>query len=401
MVQHISIEDYSYNLPDERIAKYPLQERDSSRLLVYRSGDITQTNFGVLPELLPEYSLIVRNNSKVIHARLIFRRKTGAEVEVFCLEPLEPSSYELALQTRSACSWVCMLGNAKRWRIGDECLTQELRAGELGAVRLSVERTAHDQVRFSWDNTSYTFGDLLEAMGILPLPPYLNRETEAQDEKTYQTVYAQPEGSVAAPTAGLHFTPKVFEQIRQRGIEVRDLTLHVGAGTFRPVKAEQIGEHEMHREFVCVSRDLIERLARHSAKVIAIGTTTVRTLESLYHLSCNIERNPTLLPEELSVSQWQAYDSSMPEVEAPFEVLGRYMAQHGLEHLSFSTAILIAPSYRFRVVGGLITNFHQPHSTLLLLIAAFVGSDWRRIYDYALGSGFRFLSYGDSSLLLP
>lgn len=401
MVQDISIQDYTYILPEERIAKYPLPQRDSSRLLLYNQGAISETRFTNLPELLPPRALLLRNNSKVIHARLLFQRPTGAQVEVFCLEPLSPNSYELSLQAREHCTWLCMTGNARRWKVGSEALVRELSSPELGTLRLSAERLSHEAVRFSWDNPHFSFAEILELMGILPIPPYLNRESEASDDETYQTVYAQREGSVAAPTAGLHFTPEVFATLRAKGIEVADVTLHVGAGTFRPVKAERIGEHEMHREFISVDKALIQKLAQGEPTIIAVGTTTVRTLESLYHLACTIASHDDIAPEDLQVEQWQAYDAEIPELKEPFAILLNYMERHKLERLQFATAILIAPGYRFRVVQGLITNFHQPHSTLLLLIAAFVGEPWRAIYDYALREGFRFLSYGDSSLLLP
>lgn len=405
MVQNISIEDYTYTLPEERIAKYPLERRSDSRLLIYREGGIEEERFYNLPKLLPEGAVLVRNNSRVIHARLLFRRASGAQVEVFCLEPLEPTSYELSLQSHEACSWHCMTGNAKRWRIGEEVLTRDLVLPELGTVRLSAERIAHDAVRFSWDNPRYTFASILDAMGILPIPPYLNRETEERDDETYQTVYAEREGSVAAPTAGLHFTPELFAEVEEQGKHVLDVTLHVGAGTFRPVKAETIGEHEMHRELISVSRDLVLSLRASLGKVIAVGTTSVRTLESLYHLGQRLLREQDIDLSELSVAQWSPYESAegvrAATAEEALDSLLAYMSRHSLERLNFPTAILIAPGYNFRIVCGLITNFHQPHSTLLLLIAAFVGSDWRRIYDYALSEGFRFLSYGDSSLLLP
>lgn len=403
MVQNIRIDDYSYTLPDERIARYPLAHRADSRLLLYQGGEIREQRFYELPELLPTGSILVRNNSKVIHARLLFRRSTGAQVEVFCLEPLEPTSYELSLQSHEACSWQCMLGNAKRWRIGGETLCRELELDHKGKVCLRARRVEQDVVHFSWDNPQYSFASILDAMGILPIPPYLNRDSEESDNKSYQTVYAESEGSVAAPTAGLHFTDEVFDHIRQRGMEVANLTLHVGAGTFRPVKSPTIGEHEMHRELVSVELSLLHRLREHIGHIIAIGTTSVRTLESLYHLACKIQSKPDIQADELSVEQWSPYSTSagFATAELALDCLTSYMTRHKLERLTFPTAILIAPSYRFRLVSGLITNFHQPHSTLLLLIAAFVGEDWRRIYDYALSEGFRFLSYGDSSLLLP
>lgn len=397
----ISIEDYTYELPEGRIAKYPLSDRSASRLLVYRAGEITEGSFAELGESLPAGCVLVRNDSRVIRARLLFRRATGAEVEVFCLDPIEPTSYEGALGAHGSATWHCMLGNARRWRAGEQ-LVAEVAHGEGGAVRLTAERVGEGTVRFEWDNGAYTFGDVLEALGILPLPPYLNRETEAEDHTTYQTVYAAHAGSVAAPTAGLHFTPEVFGGLAARGVEVLDVTLHVGAGTFRPVKSATIGGHEMHSEWVSVRRETIARLGQSLGRIVAVGTTSVRTLESLYHLGRIVWSDPTLRPEQLAVGQWTPYDEAEHlDSTVALDALLAYMERWGLERVDFATAILIAPGYRFRIVDGLVTNFHQPGSTLLLLIAAFLGEDWRRVYDYALREGFRFLSYGDSSLLLP
>lgn len=403
-VQSISIHDYSYTLEEERIAKYPLPERSSSRLLVYRNGEINDRLFVNLAEELPEGAVLVRNNSRVIHARLLFQRPTGAQVEVFCLEPSEPSSYELSLQSHQSCVWHCMLGNAKRWRVGSTPLVRELELPELGLVHLSAERIEESLIRFSWDNEAYSFASILDAMGVLPIPPYLNRESEKQDDETYQTVYAKPEGSVAAPTAGLHFTEDIFAELADRGHKVLDLTLHVGAGTFRPVKSDTIGEHEMHRELVTIERSLLTELHSHLGSIVAIGTTSVRSLESLYQLALCILHNPTISPSELAVEQWSAYNEhsdTAPSTAEALEVLMDYMDRFGLIRLSFPTSILIAPGYRFRLVRGLITNFHQPQSTLLLLIGAFLGKDWRKVYNHALEGDYRFLSYGDSSLLLP
>lgn len=403
-VQSISIHDYSYTLEEERIAKYPLPERSSSRLLVYRNGEINDRLFVNLAEELPEGTVLVRNNSRVIHARLLFQRPTGAQVEVFCLEPSEPSSYELSLQSHQNCVWHCMLGNAKRWRVGSTPLVRELELPELGLVHLSAERIEESLIRFSWDNEAYSFASILDAMGVLPIPPYLNRESEKQDDETYQTVYAKPEGSVAAPTAGLHFTEDIFAELADRGHKVLDLTLHVGAGTFRPVKSDTIGEHEMHRELVTIERSLLTELHSHLGSIVAIGTTSVRSLESLYQLALCILHNPTISPSELAVEQWSAYNEhsdTAPSTAEALEVLMDYMDRFGLIRLSFPTSILIAPGYRFRLVRGLITNFHQPQSTLLLLIGAFLGKDWRKVYNHALEGDYRFLSYGDSSLLLP
>ena len=398
--QQIAIADYDYPLPDERIARYPLPDRSSSKLLVYRGGEISEHTFRDLPELLPEGTVLVRNNSKVIRARLVFHKESGARIEIFCLDPSVPESYERSLSATEHCRWHCMIGNAKRFRIGAH-LTEQL-TGTKGQVTLSAERVAEGEVAFSWDNTHYTFGELLELMGILPIPPYLDRETEESDLTTYQTVYAQREGSVAAPTAGLHFTPEVFAQLRERDIEVLDVTLHVGAGTFRPVKAELIGGHEMHAELISVSRSTLEYLRASLGHIIAVGTTSVRTLESLYHLGVYLTEHPESQPEELHVSQWQPYQGG--EVYDADRALGTllcYMECHELTQLVFPTSIIIAPGYVYRVVRGMVTNFHQPHSTLLLLIAALIGEDWRRVYTYALEHEFRFLSYGDSSLLMP
>lgn len=400
-VLSLRMEDYDYPLPDARIAKYPLEDRSSSRLLVYRRGAIDETHFVDLPRLLPGETLLVRNNSRVIRARLHFQRATGATVEVFCLDPCSPMSYELALGAHKACSWHCMVGNARRWRIG-ETLMRVLELTDGHRIELRAERGEGDLVQFSWADERYTFGELLELMGILPIPPYLNRPTEVRDLTSYQTVYAQAQGSVAAPTAGLHFTPSIFEDLHNRGIEALDLTLHVGAGTFRPVKSDTIGEHDMHREVIEVERKAIVSLLEHIGCIVAVGTTSVRTIESLYHLGRRLLDNPSQSPEELTVSQWMPYDGqSMPEPHESLEAILAFMDRHELTKLTCSTSILIAPGYTFALVRGLITNFHQPHSTLLLLISAFVGEDWRRIYDYALEHDFRFLSYGDSSLLLP
>ena len=401
--KEIQIADYDYPLPDERIAKYPLADRSSSKLLRYQAGQIEEFTFRDLPRLLPKGAVLVRNNSKVIRARLLFHKDSGARIEIFCLDPATPTSYELSLGERHRCSWHCLIGNAKRFKEGTQ-LTRLLHREGQGEVTLTAERGEEGVIHFSWDNDAYTFGELLELMGILPFPPYLGRETEEQDLTTYQTVYAQHAGSVAAPTAGLHFTPEVFEELRQRGVPVLDVTLHVGAGTFRPVKAEQIGEHEMHAELISLSRQTIEELRRNLGHIIAVGTTSVRTLESLYHLGAYLHHHPKTPMAELHVEQWQPYEGEPKEeltADAALDALLSYLDTHGEETLVFPTSIIIAPSYRYRVIRGMVTNFHQPHSTLLLLIAALIGDDWHRVYDWALTHDFRFLSYGDSSLLLP
>ena len=401
--QEIQIADYDYPLPDERIAKYPLADRSSSKLLRYQAGEIEEFTFRDLPRLLPEGAVLVRNNSKVIRARLLFHKDSGARIEIFCLDPASPTSYELSLGERHRCSWHCLIGNAKRFKEGTQ-LTRLLHREGQGEVTLTAERGEEGVIHFSWDNDAYTFGELLELMGILPIPPYLGRETEEQDLTTYQTVYAETEGSVAAPTAGLHFTPAVFEELRAQGTPVLDVTLHVGAGTFRPVKADHIGDHEMHAELISVSRSTLLALREHIGQIIAVGTTSVRTLESLYHLAIALRRQPDTPPTARHVEQWLPYEETADEeltTEEALDTLLSYLDAQGEDTLVFPTSIIIAPSYRYRVIRGMVTNFHQPHSTLLLLIAALIGDDWHRVYDWALTHDFRFLSYGDSSLLLP
>lgn len=399
--QDIRIEDYDYPLPDERIAKFPLARRDTSQLLLYKDGAIEQHRFADVSALLPSDAMLVFNNTRVIQARMRFRKETGALIEIFCLEPLHPVDYALSLQSTGSCRWLCLVGNAKKWKDGALQLAFEY---EGRAVVLSAERGNRQgdgfEIEFSWNDESLTFGELLEMLGELPIPPYLNRATEESDKTTYQTVYSKIEGSVAAPTAGLHFTPEVLDAVRQRGIPTHELTLHVGAGTFKPVKSDTIAEHEMHTEYISVSKSLIEALCDASRRVVAVGTTSVRTLESLYYIALAIYRNAEATPDELRVQQWAPYadNPNLSRVEA-MHVLLNYLNRNGLERLVSSTRIIIAPGYKFHIVDGIITNFHQPRSTLLLLVSAFVGGDWRSIYDYALSHDFRFLSYGDSSFL--
>lgn len=403
--RHIRISDYNYPLPDERIAKYPLAERDSSRLLVYRNGRITEDVFHNLPQYLHAGDLLVMNNTKVIRARLHFHKSTGALIEVFCLEPHTPADYQVSFATRGSVTWTCLVGNLKKWKEGrlERTLDVGGRAVVLTAERLGPSGTGHE-IRFAWDAPDVTFAEVLEAVGELPIPPYLNRETEAADLTTYQTVYSKIKGSVAAPTAGLHFTPRVLEALDAMGVERNEVTLHVGAGTFKPVKAEQIEGHTMHAEWIAVERGSIERLIAHGGQCVAVGTTSVRTLESLYYLGVMIARRPDIDEADLHVPQWMPYDvPAVPErtlttVEA-LQAIIDWMERHGLHALHASTQIIIAPGYTFHVVRRMLTNFHQPQSTLLLLVSAFVHGDWRSIYTYALDNGFRFLSYGDSSLL--
>ena len=404
--RHIHISDYNYCLPEERIAKFPLPRRDSSKLLVYRHGEVTHDVFTSLPKYLPPQELIIFNNTKVIQARLHFRKETGALIEVFCLEPIQPNDYALNFQQTEHAAWLCMIGNLKKWK--GETLKREMdvkgKRITLTATRGEARGTSH-WVDFAWDNPGITFADILEVFGELPIPPYLNRETKESDKITYQTVYSKIKGSVAAPTAGLHFTPQVLDSLRQGGWELEELTLHVGAGTFKPVKSEEIAGHEMHTEYISVSRGTIEKLIAHQGQAIAVGTTSVRTLESLYHMGATLLLHPEATDEDLHVRQWQPYEEAertqhITPTEALHALLG-YMDKHHIDVLHNSTQIIIAPGYRYNIVKAIITNFHQPQSTLLLLVSAFVNGDWKTIYNYALNNGFRFLSYGDSSLLIP
>lgn len=401
--KHIKISDYNYPLPDERIAKFPLPVRDQSKLLVYRHGEVSETRFTSLPDYLEAGELMIFNNTKVIQARLHFRKETGALIEIFCLEPIQPNDYVLNFQQTSHAAWLCMIGNLKKWKEGS--LHKEMNVKghtiTLTATRGECHGTSH-WVDFTWDNPEITFADILEVFGELPIPPYLNRETQESDKETYQTVYSKIKGSVAAPTAGLHFTERVLQALRDKGVDLEEVTLHVGAGTFKPVKSEEIEGHEMHTEYISVNRQTIEKLIAHGGKAIAVGTTSVRTLESLYYIGVTIASHPDAGQEELHVRQWQPYEThpTMTTVESLQQILD-YMKRHELEALHTSTQIIIAPGYTYHIVQKMVTNFHQPQSTLLLLVSAFVKGDWRTIYDYALAHDFRFLSYGDSSLQIP
>ena len=452
--KHIQIRDFNYPLPDERIAKFPLPERDSSKLLVYEGGRISETKFRSLPSLLPEGALMVFNNTRVIQARLHFRKtpqtplggelsageiangnRLGALIEIFLLEPAEPVEYQENFARRGSCTWYCLVGNLKKWKEGK--LTREFKI-QNSRIKLSAERVGthgtSQEIKFEWGVTDadndqrsmgngqcpITFAEVIDAIGELPIPPYLNRKTQESDKTTYQTVYSKIKGSVAAPTAGLHFTKRVLDDIDARGIEREEVTLHVGAGTFRPVKSEDIGGHDMHTEHIAVHRRTIERLLAHNGEAIAVGTTSVRTLESLYYMGVlareikneelrmkNDERDEIVNCKLsnctcLHVPQWMPYeyDNSLSTTEA-LEALLRYMDELGEEVLHSSTQIIIAPGYKYHIVRRMITNFHQPQSTLLLLVSAFIGDAWHEVYDYALAHDFRFLSYGDSSMLVP
>ena len=392
-----------YPLPDERIAKFPLAKRDESKLLLYKDGQVSESVFKHIADYLPAGSLLVYNNTRVIQARLLFQKATGARIEVFCLEPAEPHDYALIFQQTERCSWICLVGNLKKWK--DGLLTKKVTIQGEEVILSAEKKESHGdshRIEFTWDNPKYTFADLLDAAGVLPIPPYLHRETEKSDLVTYQTVYSKIKGSVAAPTAGLHFTPEVLADVDAHGIGREEVTLHVGAGTFKPVKSETIEGHEMHTEFISVRRSSIERIQKNLGKIIAVGTTSVRTLESLYYIGVKLASHPDATSEELVVNQWMPYEAEnnrIPVAEALQHILD-YLDRHQADKLVTATQIIIAPGYEFKVVRGIITNFHQPKSTLLLLISAFVKGNWRTIYDYALSHDFRFLSYGDSSLLL-
>lgn len=401
--KHIKISDYNYPLPDERIAKFPLKERDSSKLLVYKHGEIDERVFTSLPEYIEPGSLMIFNNTKVIQARLHFRKETGALIEIFCLEPIKPNDYVLNFQQTEHSAWLCMVGNLKKWKEGPlhKEMTVKGKPLTLTATRGECHGTSH-WIDFSWDNSEVTFADILEVFGELPIPPYLNRETQESDKETYQTVYSKIKGSVAAPTAGLHFTERVLDTLRNKGVDLEEVTLHVGAGTFRPVKSEEIAGHDMHTEYISVNRQTIEKLLKHGGETTAVGTTSVRTIESLYYIGVILESRPEASQEELHVKQWMPYENetNLAPIQALQNILD-YMDRNHLDALHTSTQIIIAPGYEYKIVKRIVTNFHQPQSTLLLLVSAFVKGDWRKIYDYALSHDFRFLSYGDSSLLIP
>lgn len=418
--KHIHISDFNYELSDERIAKFPLQQRDHSKLLIYQHGEVSDDVFLNLPNHLPKGALMVFNNTRVIQARLHFRKETGALIEVFLMEPALPADYEQMFQTTGKCSWLCMVGNLKKWKEGPLMRDFEIK-GKALTLSATMDRNKTMEksggtnywVDFEWDNPEVNFAEILEAVGELPIPPYLNRATQESDKTTYQTVYSKIKGSVAAPTAGLHFTDAVLHDLDQKGVVRDEVTLHVGAGTFKPVKSVEIEDHHMHTEYIVVHRHTFERLLQHDCSVIAVGTTSVRTLESLYYMGVKLAMNPQCTEEDLHVNQWEPYDLPHNEeglvlvdgepvsVEQSVRNLLDYLNRDGLEALHSNTQIIIAPGYVYKIVKMLVTNFHQPQSTLLLLVSAFLKGDWRKVYDYALSHDFRFLSYGDSSLLIP
>ncbi len=401
MIPEIHIEDYSYPLTEDRIAKYPLAQRDSSKLLIYNRGNIDQKHFRDIPAYIPEHSLMIFNDTKVVPARLHFRRDSGAHIEIFCLQPIDPSEYVQAFSSTERCVWQCVIGNSKRWK--DDILSyyvpEGIQSPEMEKIglkaRLFKRNGQSGDVEFTW-NTGIPFSKVLDICGNIPIPPYLNRDTEAIDIERYQTVYAHIRGSVAAPTAGLHFSEDTLTALKGKGVEMENVCLHVGAGTFLPVKTSDVSEHHMHREPFVVKKELIEKLISTDRRVVAVGTTSVRTLESLYYVGVSCIENGH--PED--VSQWAPYQRDYEyTTKQSLQAIVDYLNANALNELKVGTRIIIVPTFRFRIVDMLITNFHQSESTLILLVAAFVGEDWRKIYDYALSHDFRFLSYGDSSLL--
>ena len=400
MPQDVSIKEFNYSLPQERIAQFPLAERDQSKLLIYRKGSIFGSVFSSLPQQLTENDLLIFNQTRVVNARLFFFTESGARIEIFCLSPANSSDVASELQKHDKAEWTCLVGNARKWKEGAVLTIKSGTSGNIVEARLAGREEDAFKVVFSWNDSEMSFGEILEEAGTLPIPPYLNRNPEEDDELRYQTIYAEADGSVAAPTAGLHFTPGIFSELKSKEIAVGFLTLHVGAGTFKPVKAETMASHTMHREEVSVSLKLIEQLADASGNIVAVGTTSLRTLESLYWTGLRLEENPEA-PLEINVGQWEPYshNSSLPSVSHVMNALALKLKNKGLSELRGHTRLLILPGYTFRMTDVLITNFHQPESTLLLLVSAFVGDDWRRIYDYALKNDFRFLSFGDSSIL--
>lgn len=400
MERHIDINDFNYPLPDERIAKFPLAERSSSKLLIYDNGNISESHFRNVAEYLPEGAMLVFNNTRVVRARIVMHKASGARIEVFCLEPHNPADYERAFAIKGESEWSCIVGNLKKWKEGEIGIDFEYN-GEPHTLRAEiVERGTREHiVRFRW-SADCSFGQLLETLGRIPIPPYLNRESEDIDNTRYQTVYARFEGSVAAPTAGLHFTPELIAEMREQGFSFEEVTLHVGAGTFLPVKDENAAQHNMHTEHFVITRQTLQNILHNAGRIVAVGTTSVRTMESLAALAWRIKCTGTPNVEQV-VGQWELYDISAEFLcKDVAEVLLNYMTDNGLEQLKAATQIMITPlGYHFRIVNYIITNFHQPKSTLLLLVSAYVGDNWKRIYDYALANDFRFLSYGDSSLL--
>lgn len=404
--KEIEIKDYDYELPAERIASFPLPKRDESKLLVYRNKQIEESVFRNISQFIPENSILIFNDSKVVKARILIENSAGQKIEIFCLEPIQPSrEFQMAFAATKKCKWLCMVGNAKKWK-EDVIIQNFFTKGKVVELRVkkSVPLNGVYEIEFEWNPIELTFSEVLMRVGHIPLPPYIKREDQRSDAERYQTVYANLEGSVAAPTAGLHFTEEVLEELKAKGVDEEFVTLHVGAGTFQPVKSEKIGEHNMHGEKIFVSRKLVDAiLNKADKKIIAAGTTSARTVESLYWLGIKLIENPSVQINKLKVTQWEAYenkDERKYTLNDSMRALADYMNFNEIETLECETEIIITPGYKFKIIDGLITNFHQPKSTLLLLIAAFTNGEWKKIYDYALKNDFRFLSYGDSSLIL-
>ncbi len=398
--KNIKINDFTYNLPEEQIAKYPISERDNSKILIHKNGLIKEDVFRNSPNYIPENAQLVFNNTRVIHARLFFRKTTGAKIEIFCLEPVTPADYEISFQQKERVVWKCMVGNSKKWKTG--VLNREVEIDgdtiELSATKIEQEGNSF-LIEFNW-NKPISFAEIIEHTGTLPIPPYLNRETEESDEDTYQTVYAKIDGSVAAPTAGLHFTDAVLKTVAAKNIAIKEITLHVGAGTFQPVKSETISGHKMHHETVIIQKNIIEDFIENHDAIIAVGTTSVRSLESLFWLGVQLE-NGAFNQNNPEVLQWEPYNTEVKiSTKKSLENIVDYLNKTNRSAIQFSTQIIILPGYKFKIISGMFTNFHQPQSTLLLLISAFLGDEWRKVYDYALANNFRFLSYGDSNLYL-
>ncbi len=398
--KEIKISDYTYNLPEERIAKYPLGQRDKSKLLTWQNGKIGEDIFENCISYLPRNVQLVFNNTRVIHARLFFYKETGAKIEIFCLEPIEPCDHQLAFQETEEVVWKCMVGNSKKWKEGFLSNSFEVdgQTINLTAAKISQEDNTF-YIRFTW-NGGLHFSEIIEHIGQLPIPPYLNRDTEESDEETYQTVYAKIDGSVAAPTAGLHFTDTVLQKLKVKNIATREITLHVGAGTFQPVKSETIEGHTMHHEQVIIPIEILRSFLENPENIIAVGTTSVRSVESLYWIGLQLEEK-RFDPFHPEVKQWEPYENKAGiSLEKALQNIIYFLVENGEKAIRFSTQIIILPGYEFKLINGMFTNFHQPQSTLLLLISAFLGNDWKKVYDYALANNFRFLSYGDSNLYL-
>lgn len=401
--KHLSISDYTYDLPDERIAKYPLRERDLSKLLIYKNGEIKEDVYRNISNHIPGGSLLIFNNTRVIPARILFKKETGGVIEIFCLEPFGNEEYVSVMGSKGSSTWKCMIGGASKWKEGSLVKKIYIDNDTVTLTATLIEKLPDAYVaEFRWQPGEYTFSEIIEHAGKVPLPPYIKREVEDSDKERYQTIYAEHKGSVAAPTAGLHFTPAVFNSLKEKNIRTDFVTLHVGAGTFKPVKAEVIEDHEMHAEWIDVSYSTIENMVKNIDNIVAVGTTSLRTIESLYWMGLRSYLDPDSAIHDLEIHQWDVYEEkiSAQEINAAtvLSALLSWMKKNEQERLFIKTQILIAPGYKFRIARALITNFHQPRSTLLLLVAA-ITKDWKRIYDHALKNDFRFLSYGDGCLI--